>query len=820
VSLIKILPEYIEKFSLTLHPEISYVSSSIAGSTGSMPLSPRPSKCLKNIILPEKSGQNVFDADSTAIPGFNVMTYEILAEIDSAKANVAKAAIDGDSVDVLNTFEKYMELVNSSSQIARNSKRFEIVRFDPPFTYKLNTSVKNAIKNILMPYYAPYYDQCHFAYTNYNTLNFFTSSNVPSNSAIIYNNLDIAGLEGRPFLPSGSFSIDFYVNPRYTNEPGENYKAGTIMHMSSTFAVSLVSGSTHDGNGSANTFRILLQLSHSADIAPSNIDASIANNKRSYPTDLVFLSKESMPLSRNHWHHVCIRWGGNLINAGSGSITIDDTQTYFNVPSSSITPPKHVSAAALILGNYYNGWDDEARFFNNVDAPVEGYWPYETIPQIEESKFKFDHPLNAEIHDVKIFDKYIDSIKMKENSKSGQSSTDTDGLLFYVPPFFTPESRIAEQIITPFQTENRDTKKPFNTIFSFGVGGCLINLQNFVREFKTGYHPRLWNLTASTIDYTVLDITANSYVYHTASTRKRNLTILPNDNGLFTPDFEILNSGSLQQKTDAFRSPHGGYNLSTVDLSDMVPPIRAYKGLTSVSATDLLKAIDNKISKLEDDTTMNNIANQIAGVTPEILSSLQGATQPGQILTIYQRTRDPSSNEVSIFDISNLYYGNKIFPGSFYLTDPNVTASNGIVKMTLSDNERGSLYRADALTPHAKWSSVGSLLYNEGVAVVKSPHIPFFGKDVFEAKFKGEQNTHIMTVNIPASVGLFNSSSNPSYRILSASFDASETDPRFVYISGVYLHDDNLNVIMRSNLAQPVKKRTTDEMLIRVKQDF
>ena len=75
-------------------------------------------------------------------------------------------------------------------------------------------------------------------------------------------------------------------------------------------------------------------------------------------------------------------------------------------------------------------------------------------------------------------------------------------------------------------------------------------------------------------------------------------------------------------------------------------------------------------------------------------------------------------------------------------------------------------------------------------------------------------------MNIPAETGLFNSSSNPSYKIISASLDASEIDPRFVYITGLYLHDDNLNVIMRSNFAQPVKKRTSDEIMIRFKQDF
>ncbi len=109
---------------------------------------------------------------------------------------------------------------------------------------------------------------------------------------------------------------------------------------------------------------------------------------------------------------------------------------------------------------------------------------------------------------------------------------------------------------------------------------------------------------------------------------------------------------------------------------------------------------------------------------------------------------------------------------------------------------------------------------HDGVVVVKSPHLSYFGANKFEASFKGEQNTHILTVNIPASVGMFNSSSNPQYKILSASLDANDINSRFVYITGLNLHDDNLNVIMRANLAQPVLKREGDEILFKFKTDF
>ena len=140
--------------------------------------------------------------------------------------------------------------------------------------------------------------------------------------------------------------------------------------------------------------------------------------------------------------------------------------------------------------------------------------------------------------------------------------------------------------------------------------------------------------------------------------------------------------------------------------------------------------------------------------------------------------------------------------------------------MTLRDNGKGGLYRADALTPHPKWSNVGNILYDEGIVVIKSPHLSYFGKDEFEAQFEGEQNAHILTVNMPAGTGLINSSSNPSFLPVSASLGANEYDPRFVYLTGFYLHDDNLNVIMRGNFAQPVKKRQSDEMLVKFKVDF
>ena len=69
---------------------------------------------------------------------------------------------------------------------------------------------------------------------------------------------------------------------------------------------------------------------------------------------------------------------------------------------------------------------------------------------------------------------------------------------------------------------------------------------------------------------------------------------------------------------------------------------------------------------------------------------------------------------------------------------------------------------------------------------------------------------------------MLNSSSNASYidnkDQLKASLDPGD-DGTFVYISGINFHDDNMNVIARAKLAQPIIKRENDKILFKVSFD-
>ena len=194
----------------------------------------------------------------------------------------------------------------------------------------------------------------------------------------------------------------------------------------------------------------------------------------------------------------------------------------------------------------------------------------------------------------------------------------------------------------------------------------------------------------------------------------------------------------------------GSADYSRISLDNLIPTSSLFPGLVFQGGS---------------------IFDQIAGASPE-----NPGAAPGSVLTIAQRTRDLSSNETVIFDISNLYYGNKISEKTLELYDDNLTGSDGKIKIRIKDNGAGSLYRADCKTKQAKWNNIGDVFYH--------------------------------------------SSSNKTFIPAPPTNAVSDRDLTTVYISTVNIHDDNFNIIMKANFSQPIPKTEEDEFIIRLKQDF
>ena len=331
----------------------------------------------------------------------------------------------------------------------------------------------------------------------------------------------------------------------------------------------------------------------------------------------------------------------------------------------------------------------------------------------------------------------------------------------------------------------------------------MLNVENFVFDFASLQRPRLINLTGSVQLTTVSDqASTNNYLYSLPAIRKRNLSVLPCDNGLFIPNFRLLNDGTAKivpargDLFDRYVDDHGCLDLSAISLDNLIP-----------------KFVMNYTSSLQHE----GFEDLIAGPTPE---------NPKAILNgrynwaTFQRLRDVSSDQIVMFNISNMFYGKRITPGTFRIIDQSLTGSSGKIGMTLRDNGNGGLYRADSLTKHASWNNVGNVFYSDGLVLIKSPNIPLFGKDQFIVDFKGEQNVYTLKFVVPVPSSEFNSSSNPTYMNLSASLNANDAGSSFVYITGLNFHDDNLNVIMKTSFAQPILKRVTERIVLRPRIDF
>jgi len=764
MSFIPITQQNIENVTLVLHPQYNFVSSSL-GITGSINLVAKPTNTIRDITEETQSGIGWTQGQILNIP------------------MVASSEVNRGTTDVSGLMIKYMQNVHSQSNPLRNDITFAPARYSMPYKFNDDYSgspyiMKRVMTETLMPFYKHSFSHSDFSCVNYNSLNFFSSSHIPNNTAIIYANT--SDTTSYPYTPQSEFTIDFYINPRYKSQKNSAYTAGTIMHLSSTFAVSLVTGSSKDENQNIDGFRLLLQLSQSADQPPTTINIANVASGLSYPKNLTYITQDNA-LKWNNWHHVTIRWGSLSRSYGSGSITVDNLETTFNIPSSSIS----TNSDALVLGNYYAGPSAMYDFFNTNAASNEG------IPHLTQSTgttdphlFRFDNPLRAEVHDLKIFKRYLSNFDIKRYATKSNSK-DKD-LLFYVPPTFSTETDNHIVLTTPFSTKTKTTTTPFNADLAYSVNGFYVNLENYTKDFVTKQHPRLYNLTASAIIAAGPNLSANEILYSNYRTSKRNLSILPNDNGLLYPDFSILEN----ETSNIFKNDLGNTDTSIISMRAIASSSSVFPGL----APDY---------------------DEICGATPTNMSGALGAA-----LSIAQMFKDQSSNMVSIFDMSTLDYGRSIQQGTFTLKDSLLYGSYGEMSLTLKDNEAGSLYRSDCLTTPATWNSVGNIFYAEGSSIIVNPLLAMLGSTNYEIAYKGEKHTNVFIVNAPAPASLINSSSNTTYETFSVTDNANEREDRFVYITGINLHDENLNVIMRSNLAQPIAKRDSDEFVFRVKYDF
>lgn len=799
----------IENFTIQTTPTTTFISSS-TGVTGAVYVYTRRSNAIKDYYV-----------NWSAVDGSPTGSFQEINDIDDV---IKFAKLSTTPAQLNQRVSQYLNVVKNQPQSIRNSQKQEVVRLTPGVNLALDMTRKFVTTNVLMPTYNVFGTSFNFAFTNYNSLNFLTASGLPTGSALLYpasgSSAGVGSFVSSSYIPSGAFSFDFWINPRYTiDTETSEFKAGTIFHLSGAYALSLISGSSRDTNGLTDGYRLLLQLSGSAKTQPSTINPAST-------TGLNFVSNDNC-LTRNKWQHVTVRWGTTSYNFGSGSFMVDGIEKgTFYIPSASVAPKQELGVAMpsiLTIGNFLecaqNG--QSAYFFSDraqtrFGVPVSGS-PFIINPPLsyldQPNSFNLSHPLNAEVHELKIYNKYLGQSEIASRSLSS-APLDDPNLLFYLPPVFTKESPtrsvdsaqgLGGVLVHPFQCINGTTEHPFNVDMSFDTGGHYMNLENWTRDFVTGNYPRLIQLTGSALVGNTEQLTANQFLYHTGSVRKNSLTILPNDNGKFTPSYyNLLNS----LNTSSFVTDKGNTSFSLVSLRNMYPLDSIYDLVPPTSGSGILNT----------DTQGASIIAALSGF--DSTSSL-GTLNPQRTPTILQRTQENGSLQVVMFDISNLFYGDRIAPGTFVITDNNVSNSYGKVKITLKDDGTGNLYRANSDGTLAVNNSVGNVFYDHGLVLIKNPSLYWFGENEFSCSFKGERNIHVQKMDLYANALELVSSSNPSWKpSLQASDSIDNFENRYVYITDLYIHDDNLNVIAKTKLASPLLKSASDKFKFTVKFDY
>jgi hypothetical protein len=831
MSFIKLQPENFDTFSLTLRPRYEFNSSSL-GVTGSVPLVERPASVDRTEISLQR--RTLYGTSS-----FSEVAIDLQPSVNLIQSLSSTSTSDA-SVLRTKAADKYLDLSTSLLENRRNNIAIPVRRLVQDVEYTSASLIKSMIRRSLMSERRSVYTDSNYSYKNYHSINFFTASSVPSDSALIYPNRTKDNTDNKKFTLKDQFSVDFYINPRYMAEPGTAFNPGTILHISSSICVSLLAGSHINQNNQNDTFRIAVGINKSANVPPNLIDLSIPNGSRTGSQEYLYVSDDNV-LKHNNWHHVTIRWGRSATSK-TGSIVVDDTTTSFIYSNDAISSVG--TDDVTILGNFCNMPTGQTtkKFFNSSVGYTDGVFFINGAGSVDPTGFTFDNPLNAELHDFKIFARAISNAEIEKFRSTGPSLS-TKNLVFYVPGLFINTSILAQDdFISPVSKSRFTPITPFNINLAHATQVFSPNLQNFLcdvtRDGIGGARgnivaPRLYKLNSPIP--TGLEDTASDFMFRRPEFIKRVYTILPNDNGLFLPNYEWLpRQASGDYKP--YRDDLGSDDLTAISLNgtDLNTPITTQMGEATVDLFELSYNIltNTNIRTLKfprpnnyniDLTLQSNKNIKDAGNITTLLSfsgSINSRTGGFKSKGLFANTADNSSNLLNLYTYSNLYYGNQIFPGSLTLSSEGLTGSAGTINIKLRDNGAGGLYRDDCDTPAATWASVGNIFYDQGIVLLKTPHLYYFGKNNFSTEFNGTQNIHVYSIDAISPAGEINSSSNPSYISFPPTNEQNETAQNFVYITGINIHDDNFNVIMRANLAQPVLKRPDEEFLFRLKYDF
>lgn len=217
--------------------------------------------------------------------------------------------------------------------------------------------------------------------------------------------------------------------------------------------------------------------------------------------------------------------------------------------------------------------------------------------------------------------------------------------------------------------------------------------------------------------------------------------------------------------------------------------------------------------------------------------------QPNDHLTFstYQTRIGPSADMVRVLHVPSLFYGRQIVTGSVRLVC-NSYSRQGLSRV-LVDDGMGGLYVSGSITRPwggqdyggQRWNKVGNVFYTEGFVVVTDPSLLDFATvtsadwdgttDILQASFQGSERVHTKILSCRLDTAQANASNNPTF---SSRASSDPSDERFTVddpsgptnITGIGVYDRHRRLVAVVKLAQPIRKREKDRIVIRPKIDL
>ncbi len=318
----------------------------------------------------------------------------------------------------------------------------------------------------------------------------------------------------------------------------------------------------------------------------------------------------------------------------------------------------------------------------------------------------------------------------------------------------------------------------------------------------------------------LMDYTVNSGILKPLENRNNfYIKLIFGQSKYFKESYDLFKNASLNNF-------HNGFALNS--NNNMIGLKRGtFSSETIEKGTNFfLKDLSNPVArKINDDFRVAGIADTRAAISRKAIDI--NPSHPDNIgykkyeLPYYNITKDMGETYSNILCISSQIFKKNIVRETFSIFDSSLAGSGGNIKIKLSDNGLGLLYRDDCLTKKAEWNYVGHILYKEGFVAILHPGLENFSKTNYKLDFKVNTDLNVYELNLPAKAGEINLSKNKSYidnlKLDSSAFNADEN---FVYITDIDIHDENLNVIANAKLAKPFAKKNTDNVLFRLKMDY